>query len=206
MRIFVSGATTTVDAMAATECGKHHLGRLYSPRGGHVFRDDIPWGVDNDCFTKYDPEAFQRMLDRLETCSMDRAKFVAVPDVVGDWEATLGRYDEWFNRMLHCPHAIVCQDGATVENVPFCTSSAVFIGGTDDFKKSPEAFAIATEARRRRKWIHVGRVNSYQRARNWIGLADSIDGSQFSWFSETYIPDWMQWIAGQLKQDRLFSH
>jgi hypothetical protein len=30
------------------------------------------------------------------------------------------------------------------------------------------------------KWVHVGRVNTAQRVSQWIGLADSIDGSGIS--------------------------
>jgi hypothetical protein len=30
------------------------------------------------------------------------------------------------------------------------------------------------------KWVHVGRVNTAQRVSNWMGLADSIDGSGIS--------------------------
>ena len=30
------------------------------------------------------------------------------------------------------------------------------------------------------KWVHVGRVNTAERVKNWIGLADSIDGSGIS--------------------------
>ena len=32
------------------------------------------------------------------------------------------------------------------------------------------------------KWVHVGRVNTASRVRNWIGLADSIDGSGISMY------------------------
>ena len=32
------------------------------------------------------------------------------------------------------------------------------------------------------KWVHVGRVNTAARVRNWLGLADSIDGSGISRF------------------------
>ena len=30
------------------------------------------------------------------------------------------------------------------------------------------------------KWVHVGRVNTAPRVKNWLGLADSIDGSGIS--------------------------
>jgi len=34
------------------------------------------------------------------------------------------------------------------------------------------------------KWIHVGRVNTFSRAREWIEIADSVDGSGMSRFDD----------------------
>jgi hypothetical protein len=58
----------------------------------------------------------------------------------------------------------------------------VFIGGSDAFKIAPEAIQAAQCAKMLGKWVHVGRVNEAKRVRNWIGLADSIDGSGISRF------------------------
>jgi hypothetical protein len=76
---------------------------------------------------------------------------------------------------------------------------AVFIGGTDRFKHSPEAVRAAQTAKMLDKWVHVGRVNTPARVRNWLGLADSIDGSGLSRFDHM-LEDVLAVISGDHPQ------
>jgi hypothetical protein len=80
----------------------------------------------------------------------------------------------------------------------------VFIGGSDDFKVSREAFAAASTAKVLGKLVHVGRVNTVKRLRNWIGVADSIDGSGISRYDHM-LEDVLSFIRGEHPQAELIS-
>ena len=102
--------------------------------------------------------------------------------------------------------AFVAQDGVSVDTVPWESISAVFIGGTTGFKLGPMAVAVASEARRRGKWVHVGRVNSRKRARFAMDIgADSIDGSQFSWFADVKLRPFLDWLKVEQRQGTMFK-
>ena len=76
--------------------------------------------------------------------------------------------------------ALVLQDGIGDFSIPWNEISAVFVGGSDNFKISPECIRACKTANIMGKWVHVGRVNGPERLKNWLGLADSIDGSGIS--------------------------
>jgi hypothetical protein len=78
------------------------------------------------------------------------------------------------------PRALVLQDGIGDFEIPWGELACVFVGGSDAFKSSAEARHAAVAARMLGKQVHVGRVNTYARAREWAGLADSYDGSGIS--------------------------
>jgi hypothetical protein len=132
----------------------------------------------------------------------DKCRFVTIPDVLrwvtledgkrvplGDAEATLERFHTYAEdvRDLGLPVALVLQDGleldglrgvrAGAHRVAWDELDAVFVGGSDGFKLGPVAEAICREARRRGKWSHVGRVNSWKRLALVRDYADSVDGT-----------------------------
>jgi hypothetical protein len=91
-----------------------------------------------------------------------------------------------FERAMNgLPRALVLQDGINDVAIPWSKIEAVFVGGTDEFKSSTEAFAAARCAKILGKWVHVGRVNTPERMQGWLEFADSIDGSGISRY------DWM---------------
>jgi hypothetical protein len=191
MLLLVSGATRTVDRLRSNR----RIGRLLRPGNGNL-PDDLPWAVDNGAFAAFDPDAFRSLLLRVR--GLAGCHFVAAPDVVGDHVATLARFDVW-ERMLHqggFPVAFVLQDGATSSSVPWDSFEALFVGGSTAFKLGPIAMAIGREAKRRGKWLHVGRVNRARRMRmaHQMG-ADSIDGTGFSRWPDALIP----WALRQLE-------
>ncbi len=176
-----------------------NLGVLCSPRC--VYADDIqtwPWAADNDAFSKWDEKRYEEMLVRIT--GRENCLFVTCPDVVGDSAKTLDLFYEWWPalRRRKLPIALVAQDGLEVDQVPWSVIDCLFIGGTTEFKMGPQAADLAREAKRRGKWVHMGRVNSYERGRyaRWIGC-DSIDGTQFSWFRDTKLPAYLN----SLKQE-----
>lgn len=165
-----------------------NLGVLCSPRC--VYADDIqewPWAADNDAFSKWDEWRYRAMLDRIR--GRKGCLFVTAPDVVGDAKQTLSRFWEWFYEIQDFPVAFVLQDGIRAVDVPYGVIAAVFVGGTTEFKMGEYAARIVREAKDAGKWVHMGRVNSYERARyaEWLGC-DSIDGTQFSWFRDAKLP------------------
>lgn len=143
------------------------------------------------------------MLDQIAATDISRLLFVAVPDAVqmteqgpiGDWAGTLWLFRSWQRALTkrNLPAAIVLQDGATSDTVPWADIAAVFVGGSTAFKEGPAAAAILREAAARGVWRHIGRMQTERRLRllDVTGF-DSFDGTQFSRFPDTYIPTWLE--------------
>lgn len=137
----------------------------------------VPYGLDNGCFTEFRRKDWERMLDEAET---DRPLFVCLPDVVGDARRTLDLFDAFKVPTAGLPRALVLQDGIGSFPIPWDDLAAVFVGGSDAFKFHPDCIAAAKCAKMLGKWVHVGRVNEPKRVQNWLGIADSVDGSGIS--------------------------
>jgi hypothetical protein len=198
----VSGATTTV----ARYAGHPALGRLVQPRSYNsiaaIASAGQPWGADNDALAGVNPDAYLRMLNAIARAPRERLKFVAAPDavertpagIVGSWEGTLSLWRCWRPALAArgLPPAIVLQDGATPESVPWDELAAVFVGASTRWKLSRMAELLVRMARARGLWAHVGRVNTMPRlARVEAMGADSFDGSQFSRWPEKYLPGFL---------------
>jgi hypothetical protein len=173
-----------------------NLGVLCSPRC--VYGDDIqewPWAADNDAFSKWDEGRYRDMLGRIR--GREGCLFVTAPDVVGDATETLLRFDQWRGDLDGFPVALVGQDG--LEDPPWDSFSTFFVGGTTEWKMGPQAARLIREAKERGKWVHMGRVNSYQRGRyaRWLGC-DSIDGTQFSWFRDSKLPAYLNSLRQEM--------
>lgn len=196
--LLVSGATRTVYRYA----GHPHIGVLLVPGAKNDVRkipSNLEIAADNGCFRGFDALAFVGMLERLREC--ERAVlWVACPDAVVDAEESARLYRMWAStiRAFGFPGAYVLQDG--VRWIPWDEIAAVFIGGTTAFKLGTAAATIAQEAKRRGKWVHMGRINSATRIRyaQWIGC-DSVDGTSFSRFPDTHIP----WALRLLEYEQL---
>jgi hypothetical protein len=140
-----------------------------------------PYGLDNGCFTTFHES---RWLKLLGDARNDTPKFVCLPDIVGDARRTLELFHKFTGVTVGLPRALVLQDGIGDLPIPWNELDAVFVGGSDAFKVSPEAIAACKAAKILKKWVHVGRVNTAGRTANWIGLADSIDGSGISRYDQ----------------------
>jgi hypothetical protein len=195
--VLVSGATLTVTRLADSGI----VGRLFTPADRQAARDCLPWAADNGAFSGFDEKAFLKMLLRLK--GMNGCRFVACPDVVGNWQATSDLFSHWHGTIAGAgfPVAYVAQDGLLPQFVPWSQCDALFIGGTTDFKLSDDAGDLAAEAKRRGKWLHMGRVNTLRRikrAHAW-GV-DSIDGTRFSRFPDTALALALRWIKAETRQ------
>lgn len=198
-----AGMTLLVTSAAKTLSRFEHpnLGRLVTPRhyGGEA-RWRGPWAADNDCFQGLDRKAYLKMLAYLTEVDTSNMLFVTAPDIVGDAEATLTHFRVWEPLLHDCgfPVAVVGQDGLTQRSTPWDHFEAFFVGGTTAWKMGLSAARLVHEAKERGKHVHMGRVNSVQRIRYAQALGcDSIDGTQFSMFANTYIPDALEWIGNR---------
>lgn len=185
-----------------------NLGRLVQPRHTSSVEATaaagIPWAADNDCFQGLDAPAFYAMCDRL--VGLPGCLFVTVPDIVGDARATARQFEKWAPALERrgLPVALVLQDGLESPAMrPWLEATwhrldAVFVGGSTEFKLGPAAAELALEARDRGLWVHWGRVNTERRIRiiASTSAADSFDGTKWSRFRKTYLPDCLRLLHG----------
>lgn len=160
------------------------FGFLLTPLIGNRLPEGAIWAADNGCFRHpelFNLDKFLRWLDR----KGPRASclFVNAPDVLADHEATLRRSEHALFQLAYegwLP-SFVAQDGATIDNTPWEWFDALFIGGTLQWKESYAASALIIEGKRRRKHVHVGRVNTPERMRYAARAgADSVDGTRLA--------------------------
>jgi GNAT superfamily N-acetyltransferase len=138
------------------------------------------WAADNGCYSRgegFDLGGYLRWLD-----AQDRAGclFAVAPDVVADAQATWERSASVLPvlRGLGYGAALVAQDGMERMEVDWDAFDCLFVGGSTQWKLAPVAEGIALEAKRRGKWLHAGRVNTWKRMRHFARIgADSVDGT-----------------------------
>lgn len=168
------------------------------------------WAADNACFAHagaFDLDRYLAWLAKLEPVR-GLCLFATAPDVVADWPATLARSLPVLPilRAKGWPAAIVLQDGATPETVPWAEIDAVFVGGSTQWKTSHAAELCCREALRRGKWVHMGRVNSMRRleAARQMGC-QSADGTFLAFGPRTNLPRLLGWLRSIEAQPCLFS-
>ncbi len=210
MKILVSGATATV-----RQLWRHypdHLGVLHTPQNGNRLCSlPLPWACDNSAFSNPDDDKFWRLCANawgVET--YHPPLWVAVPDIVGDHSETRRLFGIWRHYWLEeigripFPLAFVLQNGCTVDEVPWDDIAAVFVGGDNEFKLRQSA-GLIDAAKARGKMVHIGRVNTHRRLRYAYDLgADTVDGTNYSMFSETHLPGALAFVKGLDKRPVLF--
>jgi hypothetical protein len=171
-------------------------------------RANGPYAIDNGCFKNFERDRWFRLLDEAEATMWEtdgsRPIFVTLPDIVCDAQRTIELFRHFKLRTNELPRALVLQNGIEYIDIPWDDIAAVFVGGDDRFKHSEEAMRAAKTAKMLDKWVHVGRVNTAARVRNWIGLADSIDGSGISRFDHM-LEDVLAAIRGEHPQQALLG-
>lgn len=146
-------------------------------------RLDGMYAIDNGAYSRFRKDAFLSLLDR-EMHSIPFCRFVAVPDVVGSARRTLEVFERWIPKLNGWPLALVVQDGQQSLPIPWEAITAIFIGGTTEFKLSKHAFEIIKASQALDKWVHVGRVNSPERFTYFETLGcNSIDGTGIAQYS-----------------------
>ena len=175
VRVLLDLSPRAIDARAE----KHgvEFWQLRTPLTAYRLHGGVPYALDNGCFGGSLPSAWGRMI---EEAKREKPLWATSPDVVGSARRTLELWPRFARQMNGIPRALVLQDGIGDFDIPWHEVACVFIGGSDDFKSSPEARQAAVVARMLGKLVHVGRVNTYARAAEWADLADSYDGSGIS--------------------------
>jgi len=172
------------------------LGVFVAPHSPNRQMENHPWAGDNGAFTGFNAERFRTMLTNSQPHA-STCLFVAVPDVVADWDATLELYSEWHTIVARhgYPRAIVIQDGATPTAIPWDATEAVFIGGSTEWKLSDAAADVVRAAKERGKHVHMGRVNSCRRLMyaNSIGC-DTADGTFLKYGPDKNLPRLLSWL------------
>lgn len=145
-----------------------YAGWLASPQTWGVpsgIKNGDAWAGDNSCFTDaWTEELFiawlQMMQPYMETCL-----FIVAPDVLGSWYDTWNRWHIWQPKIkqMGFPVAYVGQDDQGIDQVPWDTMDAYFVGGTDDWKDSADSLALVTLCRRDSIRVHLGRGNTRPR-------------------------------------------
>lgn len=187
-------------AIAAVDLAPRFYGWLLTPSRTMTRSETLGlhYGFDNECYTgRFDAGAFERAVKRVrDHHGAKRCLFVAAPDVVGDAKATLRRAARWLDRIRGwgLPVALVAQDGLERLPVPWRDFDALFVGGTTDWKLSAAAGALMRLARRKGKWVHVGRVGSWTRIDALQARADSVDSTHFVYRPSKYLARWDRYL------------
>jgi hypothetical protein len=164
--MLVSGCTVSVKRFEAERPDR--IGVLIVPAGGNRLPNSpTVYAADNGCFTELDTPKFLRMLAGIVRHDHPPL-WVSCPDKVADAGETWRLFHRWapMVREIGLPVAVVLQDGT--ERLKWrgqlvaCSDmyDAVFVGGSTEFKLSPEAFRLTRDAHDAGKLVHFGRVNS----------------------------------------------
>jgi len=182
------------------------LGVMLTPRmGNRPELNQTPWAADTGCYNQGDCFRLDRYLTWLESlrCHQATCLFATAPDVVGDaaatWERSVAVLPQL--RARGYPAALVGQDGLERMAIDWIAFDCLFIGGTTRWKLSEVAWQLGTEAKRRGKHVHLGRVNSRRRllAAATAGY-DSADGTYIAFGpdrNQQRVRGWLQEIAIQ---------
>lgn len=194
MRYFANPTTGTGDAMRTGL-----LSMIATPAQGNPVPDGVEWCADNGCFGKGYPgvDKWLAWLASYTPEQISRCRFATAPDVVGDAEATLARSVPFLPqiRALGYPAALVAQDGLENLDVPWGDFDCLFVGGSTEWKLGLHARVLVAEAKRRGKWVHMGRVNSQRRLEYATAIGcDSADGTKLVFAPSQELPNVLSWL------------
>jgi Queuosine biosynthesis protein QueC len=176
------------------------VGMTVTPAQGNRIPEGAEFIIDNGCFGGAYPgdDGYIRFLERLQPVQ-DRCLFAVAPDIApkGPMRESLARSRPMLQRIRAAGYraALVLQNGTEDVGLLWGEFDVVFIGGDDAWKLGPAARAIAVEARRRGKLVHMGRVNTFRRLRYAQEFCDSADGTCFTRAPDVNFRLIMRWLA-----------
>lgn len=216
--IYLSGVSNASVMSAARDLP--NLGVLVTPATS-CYVDHIDayefFAIDNGCFSgqgNFDEDKFYRILKRVkDEGKSHKCLFAVAPDVFdpvackGDWKATVERSLPHLARIraMGVPAAIVLQDGATADTIPWDKIDVLFVGGSTEFKIGADETGkrtcrkfveIVREAKKRNIPMHFGRVNSWLRMEivHYGLFADSMDGTYIKFGPEENLANLKGWL------------
>lgn len=151
--------------------------QLRTPLTRYASKPGMAFGVDNGAYSGFDEVGYLRLVD--ECVNNKDCLWINLPDVPYSARATTALFHEYcfYPGLRISNRCYTIQDGITPDLIPWQYISSIFIGGSTKFKMGMTARAVAKAARRRKKWVHVGRVNMPKRIDSWYHDANSFDGS-----------------------------
>lgn len=185
------------------------MGLMLTPNMGNApDLQNTLWAADTGCYSRgdsFDLGAYLCWLherrEYVATCL-----FATAPDVVGDAKATIRRSARVLPvlRTFGFQAAFVGQDGIENCDVPWDSFDAYFVGGSTAWKLSEASYGVAREAKRRGKWLHMGRVNSEDRfsAAATAGFG-SVDGTYIAFGPDVNLPRVERWLRNAEQQTRM---
>jgi hypothetical protein len=211
------------------------IGFIDTPAQGNKRPGEVFWCADNGCFGAGWPgyERWLAWLAK-HAHEASTCLFATAPDVVGDAAATLERSAPWLPKIRELGYqaALVAQNGLEDLDVPWDSFDVLFLGGSaeclgcayvrpvaeykrktcphcdaklTEWKLGAAARELVAEAKRRGKWVHMGRVNSWKRISyaDEIGC-DSTDGTYLV-FGKTgeNLPKLLGWLDALNNQQAL---
>lgn len=187
------------------------VGVMWTPEGG-TSPARLDWcprfACDTGCYTQGARFELARYLDWLAGLNGHRHKclFATAPDVVGAAAATWARSRDVLPRIraLGYRAALVAQDGIDRCGLDWDAFDVLFMGGSTAFKLSEQAYALVAEAKRRGKWTHQGRCNSWRRLRAAAAAGyDSADGTCLRYNPPQYVREIASWLDRLNRQPTL---
>jgi hypothetical protein len=172
------------------------LGFMITPDMGNRVPHDAMVAADNACFNNpeaYTDARYERLLHKMPR---SRTLFATAPDVLGSHRDTVERSGPMLRRIrfLGLPSAFVAQNGWEEETTPWDDLDTLFVGGSTDFKFRGGRDAVRA-AKRRGKWAHMGRVNSFERLRAAAAIGcDSADGTFIKFGPDKNLPKVLRWL------------
>lgn len=178
------------------------IGAMLAPGGGSNVPPGTLYGCDNGRFGKGWPGHAEWILwvrRRVERFGVQHCLFAVAPDVPMNAVATLDESLPWLCeiRDIGIPAAFAAQDGSEASKmIPWDAFDVLFLGGSTSWKIGPEARSLASEAMRRGKAVHMGRVNSGKRFRLAREMGcQSVDGTFLAFGPNKNLPRLMKWLA-----------
>lgn len=174
------------------------IGWMLTDQRGRPRDDGRRWAADNGCFARGASFDIDTYLDWLASLpSKERCLFATAPDVVGNAVETLANVGVCADiRSIGLPAAFVGQDGLEDYAVPWHLFDCYFVGGSTTWKLSEASYDLIAEAKRRGKWIHVGRVNSWRRFKaSAIANVDSVDGTFLAFGPDKNMDRLTSWLS-----------
>ena len=193
--------------MSGHVCAARHpnLGFMLTPAMGNRLPDGEKWCGDTGCFAKPEAHDDAKYLAWIAARDHRRCLFATAPDVLANYRATVERSLPLLPKIrdMGYPAALVAQDGWDSDDAPWDEFDVLFIGGTNKFKLE-ESTPVIREAKNRGKWVHMGRVNTWNRLRFAEMMScDSADGTMLAFGPDINTPILLGWLERQRRQPTL---